>query len=397
MTVLRGKKILYGITGSVSAYKAIEVIRRLKDEGASVDVVMTKSSLQFIPALAVRSACDVEVYTDLFDPPMSHIKLPEEADLFLIAPATANIIGKYSSGVADDLLSTMLLVFSGKVVFAPAMNYRMYENPIVHGNIQRLKEWGVHFIEPETGPLACGESGKGRLAETGRILETLKGLLTKKDLMGHKILVTAGPTREFVDPVRFISNRSSGKMGYAIAVSAKRRGAEVTLISGPVALKKPYDIETIYVETAAQMYEQTLRHAESSSIVVMAAAVADYTPLTKTEKKLQKQESLALELKKTEDILRAIASLRPRPFVVGFSAQTGKEIQKAREKLYEKGVDMIIFNDVLEPGSGFDVDTNKVTLLFKSKEQEVDLPQMSKEELAEVLLDYVLKEYECHR
>ncbi len=392
MKSLKDRVILYGITGSIAAYKAIEIIRRLRDREAVVNAVLTKTAQDFLPPLTLEAACGVRVYTDPYSPLMAHIELPSKADLFVVAPATANIIGKYASGIADDLLSTMLLAYSGQVLMAPAMNHKMYGHPKVQKNIEALKAEGVQFIGPETGPLACGETGKGRMANTEDILEAITAALSKKDLMGHRVLVTAGPTREPIDPVRYLSNRSSGKMGYAMASAAKARGAEVTLISGPVSLKSPYGVKTIYVETASEMYECVMKETKWATILVMVAAVADYTPVNVAPLKIEKQDTLTLQLQKTRDILSSVSALKERPFIVGFAAQTGPEIDKARAKLLEKGADVIFFNDLLEPGAGFQSNTNRVIGISKKVATPKEFPLMSKEQLSDCLFDYILEQ-----
>lgn len=387
--MLKGRKILIGITGSVAAYKAIELIKELKKEGATVKALMTESSKRFVTPLSIEIATENEVFCDMFQPPFSHINLVKEADLFIVAPATANIIGKYANGIADDLLSTSLLAFNGKLIFVPAMNWRMYENPVVQKNIQHLSSMGVKFVGPERGELACGEEGVGRMAKVESIVESIKTAFTEQDLSGECVLITAGPTREYIDPVRYISNRSSGKMGYAIAKVAKRRGAEVTLISGPVSLPYPEGVDVIRVESAAQMREAVLDNVSISTIFIMAAAVSDFAPAETKSTKIEKKESLSVELLKTSDILEEAAKFKNRPFIVGFSAETGNRIDRARKKLKSKNVDMIVFNDVSKSNSGFDVDTNEVVLI--DRESEIKLPLMTKEEIAYILLDRIIE------
>ncbi len=387
--MLKGRKILIGITGSVAAYKAIELIKELKKEGATVKALMTESSKRFVTPLSIEIATENEVFCDMFQLPFSHIDLVKEVDLFIVAPATANIIGKYANGIADDLLSTSLLVFNGRPIFVPAMNWRMYENPVVQKNIQHLSAMGVKFVGPERGKLACGEEGIGRMAKIESIVESIKTAFTEQDLSGECVLVTAGPTREYIDPIRYISNRSSGKMGYAIAKVAKRRGAEVTLISGPVSLPYPEGIEVIRVESAEQMREAVLDNVSISTIFIMAAAVSDFAPAETKSTKIEKKESLSIELLKTPDILEEAAKFKNRPFIVGFSAETGNRIDRARKKLKSKNVDMIVFNDVSKSSSGFDVDTNEVVLI--DRESEIKLPLMTKEEIAYILLDRIIE------
>ncbi len=385
--VLKNKNILLGVTGGAAAYKAVDLTRRLKEEGATVTVIMTDASKNFITPLSLEIASGNRVYSDLFDTPMSHITFPAAADLMVIAPATANIIGKFARGIADDLLSTCLLSFRGKVVIAPAMNWRMYENPIFQKNLQYLISHGVVQVGPEKGSLACGEEGIGRMADVNEIIEAIKSALSNKDLLKERIIVTAGPTREYIDPVRFISNRSSGKMGYAIARAALRRGSEVTLISGPCSLMPPRGLKLVTVETADDMRNAVLQHLPEATVVIMAAAVGDFTPQTKEQTKIEKSDELTMRLKKSPDILSEIGSMRNRPLLIGFAAETGNRLDRARKKLIEKGADIIVFNDVTSAGSGFDVDTNKITII--ERDRETALPLMTKEEAAEAILDRV--------
>jgi phosphopantothenoylcysteine decarboxylase/phosphopantothenate--cysteine ligase len=387
--VLQGKSILLGITGSIAAYKAIDIIKGLSQEGAKVTVIMTKASQQFITPLSIESAAGCRVYSDMFEDAFSHIDLPRNADLFLIAPATANIISKHAMGVADDLLSTAILTFRGDFIIAPAMNWRMYENPVIQKNLEYLKSFGVKTIGPEWGSLACGEEGIGRMSEPKKIIESVRSAFTPKDMHGEKVLVTAGPTREYIDPVRFISNRSSGKMGYAIATAAARRGAIVTMISGQVSLEQPEGITVLPVNTAAEMHRTVMDKISASSILIMCAAVSDYTPAAVSDKKIEKTDRLTLELVRTKDILYEVGLLSNKPFIVGFSAETGYRIDRAQEKLLRKNVDIIVFNDVSKEGSGFDVDTNEVVIIDKYGQQ--PLPLMHKEAVAMKILDRIME------
>lgn len=386
--VLKNKKILLGVSGGVAAYKAVDLIRRLKDDGASVTVVMTDASKNFITPLSLQIASGNKVYSGLFEDPMSHIELSRDADLMLIAPATANIIGKFANGIADDLLSTCILSFRGKVVIVPSMNWRMYENPMVRGNLNRLTAHGILQVGPDKGTLACGEEGVGRMADVNEIIEAVKSALSKKDLSKKKVIVTGGPTREYLDPVRFISNRSSGKMGYAIAGECIRRGAEVILISGPSALQAPRGLKAfVKVETAGEMREAVFKNLSKTDMVIMAAAPADFSPEKKEKIKIDKSEKLSIKFKNTPDILAEIGKLKKRPLLVGFAAETGKRLDRARAKRMRKGADIIVFNDVTEAGSGFDVDTNKITIIGKDREK--PLPLMTKHEASEAILDVV--------
>lgn len=386
MKTLRNKKILLGVTGSIAVYKAVELARRLTEEGASVHVIMTEASTRFVTPLTFESVSRQKVHTGIFDDPMSHITLTADADLMVIAPATANLLGKYANGIADDILSTSLLSFRGRVVIAPAMNWRMYENPAVQRNLGYLLSQGVLQTGPEKGSLACGEEAVGRMAEVADIIKTIKSALCRKDLSGRKIIITAGPTREYIDPVRFISNRSSGKMGFALAEAALRRGAEVTLVSGPVHLK-PHAGRFISADTAAEMREAVLSNIDECDAVIMAAAVADFSPAARADKKIEKAADMTLKLIKTPDILAEIGSMKNRPVLVGFAAETGPDTGRAKRKLAEKGADLIVFNNVAAEGAGFDVDTNEITLIDRSSA--TPFPLMTKDEAADVILDRV--------
>jgi phosphopantothenoylcysteine decarboxylase/phosphopantothenate--cysteine ligase len=387
--VLRNKSILLGVTGGVAAYKAVDLIRRLREEGSSVTVIMTEAAKNFITPLSLEVASQDRVYSDLFSDPMAHITLPFNADVMVIAPATANIIGKFARGIADDLLSTSLLSFRGKVIIAPSMNWRMYENPVFQENLRYLLSRGVIQVGPEKGGLACGEEGLGRMSDVSEIVESIKSSLTKKDLLKEKVIVTAGPTREYLDPVRFISNRSSGRMGYAIAGAALRRGAEVTLISGHSSLNLPKGVNFIPVETAADMFEAVNKELNLSTVLIMSAAVSDFMPSKKFKNKIEKSGELLLKLNKTPDILSEVGKKKNRPFIIGFAAEAGRGVERAGKKLKEKNMDMIIFNDVTEVGSGFDVDTNKVVII--DKEKKIKLPLMSKNSVADAILDRLVE------
>jgi phosphopantothenoylcysteine decarboxylase/phosphopantothenate--cysteine ligase len=387
--VLRNKSLLLGVTGGVAAYKAVDLIRRLKEEGTSVTVIMTEAAKKFVTPLSLEIASQNRVYSDLFSDPMIHITLPAHAEIMVIAPATANTIAKFAKGIADNLLNTCLLSFTGKIVIAPSMNWRMYENPIFQENLKYLLSRGIIQVGPERGSLACGEDGTGRMSETAEIIEAIKSALSPKDLTREKVIVTAGPTREYLDPIRFVSNRSSGKMGYAIAKAALRRGAEVTLISGPSALSQPRGVKFVSVETAVEMFDAVNQALSSSTVLVMSAAVSDFMPAEKAEQKIEKSEELLLRLSQTPDILSEIGKREDRPFIIGFAAETGKKIDRARGKLKEKNMDMIVLNDVTKAGSGFDVDTNSVVIL--DREKEISLPLLSKDSVAEAILDRLVQ------
>lgn len=383
--VLKNKSLLLGVTGSAAAYKTIDLIRRLTEKGASVTVVMTDAAKYFVTPLSLEIASRNKVYTDLFSHPMSHIELPARSDIMVIAPATANIIAKFALGISDDMLSTCLLSFSGKTIIAPSMNWRMYENPSMQNNLKTLKDRGVVQIGPETGNLACGEEGIGRMSDVPDIIQAIESQFAEKDLLNERIIVTAGPTREYIDPVRFLSNRSSGKMGYAIAKAAVKRGAEVTLVSGPSSLHKPRGIKFISADTSLEMLNAVLAELPSATVLIMSAAVSDFMPAEKSEVKIGKSGELILQLKPTLDILHEVGKLGQRPFMIGFAAETGSNVGNAKKKLAEKNLNMIVFNDITEEGSGFDTETNKVIIIDNKKEME--LPLLTKDEVADALLD----------
>ena len=385
---LRNKSVLLGISGGVSAYKSIDLIRRLREEGALVTVIMTEAAQQFVTPLSLEVAAANKVFADLYASPMAHISLPAEADVMVVAPATANTIGKFAHGLADDLLSLSFLSFRGKVVLAPAMNWRMYEHPVFRRNLESLLQLGVIQVGPEKGSLACGEEGIGRMAEVPDIIEAVQGALTPNDLENERFLITAGPTREYLDPVRFLSNRSSGKMGYALARAARRRGAEVTLISGTSALPEPKGVRFITVETAADMRSAVNGELSASTVLIMAAAVSDFVPLRRSKEKIEKADELrSVPLGLAPDILSEAGKRRKRPLLVGFAAETGQHLDRARKKLQDKKVDLIVFNDVTEHGSGFDVETNRVILIEKGRE--TPLPLLTKDEVADAILDRI--------
>jgi len=391
MKTLNGTKIAVGVTGCIAAYKAVEVVSRLKKLGADVKVVMTKSAQEFVAPLTFGTLSKNKVICDMFDLPdyseVEHISVASGADVFLVCPATANIIGKVASGIADDFLSTTIMATKAPVIFAAAMNNNMYENPIVQDNIKKLKDYGYHFIEPDEGMLACGTSGKGRLAEIDKIVETVEFFAYKnKDLSGKKVLVTAGPTVEAIDPVRYITNHSSGKMGYAVAKAAKLRGADVTLVSGPVNIKPFEGIELVSVKSANDMYAEVTKRAKISDFVVKAAAVADYRPNDVKENKIKKGGSMTIELAQNPDILKSIAASKGDTVIAGFCMETENLLANAKKKLESKNLDLIVANDLSKDGAGFKTDTNIVTILDKNGGQET-LDIMEKEELAHVILD----------
>ena len=392
--LIKDKTIVLGITGGIAAYKAAELARLLIKAGSNVHVVMTKGAAEFVTPLTFQVLSKNPVHTEMFsltqEAEVGHISLADRADLFVIAPATANILGKIANGIADDLLTTSIMATRAPVLFAPAMNCNMYENSIVKGNMNKLKSYDYHFIDAETGELACGYEGKGRMAEPSDILEEIETILSPKDLEGERILVTAGPTFETIDPVRFIGNRSSGKMGYALARMAIRRGADVTLISGPSSLKPPRGVRFISVESAAEMRKAVMTNLKDATTAIMAAAVGDYTPVKAASSKMKKgKEPLSLELEKTLDILLEIGKKKGKRLLIGFAAETENLMANAKKKLKEKNLDLIVANNVKEPGAGFGVDTNIVTIIDKKGNIE-ELPKMSKEEVAWRVLDWVI-------
>lgn len=387
--MLTGKNILLGITGSIAAYKSIELSQRLKDEGAHIRVVTTEAAQRFITPLVLETVTGSPVLTDLFTDPLSHIRMAEDSHLLLIAPATANTINKLACGIADNLLTSIWLAYKGPALIAPAMNSRMYNSSIVTESIKKLSNLGVHFVGPVYGKLACGEEGVGRMAEVPDIVEAAISLLSPKDLTGHSILVTAGPTREAIDPVRFISNRSSGRMGYAIARAALRRGARVILISGPSHLEPVSGATFIQVESAAEMEAAVMDNLSGATSVIMAAAVCDFAP-AKSSSKIRKTEVSSITLNRTPDILKKIGRQKGKGILIGFAAETGKDLSSARKKLKEKNLDMIVLNDVTREGAGFDVETNIVSIIDR-KGRCTDYPLMKKTELANIILDRLLE------
>ena len=392
--MLRGKNIVVGVAGGIAVYKVVDIVSRLKKQGADVYVIMTRSAANFVTPLTFREISGHPVVVDMWAETtnwhVEHIALATAADLFLLAPATGNMIGKIANGIADDMLSTTVMATKAPVILAPAMNTNMYLNPIVQQNITKLTQLGYHFIEPGCGMLACGTEGIGRLPEAELIVDKVVQMLTgKEDFAGKKILITAGGTQEALDPVRYIGNRSSGKMGYALARVAAMRGAQVTLVSGPTYLVPPPGVVIQYVESASQMRDAVLAHFPTSDLVIKAAAVADYRPQTICMDKIKKNSStLHLVLEKTPDILFELGQLKTHQILVGFAAETQQLLAFAQEKLTRKNLDMIVANDITVPGAGFNVDTNIVKLLYRDGHME-ELPKMSKEQLAGIILDKI--------
>ncbi len=393
------KHITLGVTGCIGAYKAILVLRGLQQFGATVEVVMTEAATRFIQPLTFQALSGKPVYTSHWgrddDTDIAHIALAQRTDALVIAPATANCLAKLAHGIADDFLSTVYLAATCPTFVAPAMNVDMWRHPATQENLARLRARGVHIIEPEAGFLACGMVGEGRLADPARIVETVWTALTTlettpRDLTGDHVLVTAGPTIEDIDPVRYLTNRSSGKMGYAVARAAQARGATVTLISGPTRLTPPEGVETIAVRSTREMYDAVLQYLPAATMVIKAAAVCDYRPRQVATEKLKKTPAplRQLDLEPTEDILAAVSARKGSRFVVGFAAETGWSLEAALEKLRRKGADLLVFNDVTEAGAGFDTDTNRATFVLASGETRT-LPLMTKEALAHEILNLV--------
>lgn len=388
------KTVVIGVTGGVAVYKALDVISRLRKKNIDVHVIMTESAGEFVNPLSFQSLSQNMVVTNMFDEPkhweIQHISLAKKADLMLIVPATANIIGKVANGIADDMLSTTIMATHAPVVFAPAMNTNMYLNPIVQNNIEKLKNYGYKFIEPESGRLACGDVGSGKLADTELIADKVISMLYPiKDMAGKKVLVTAGPTWSLIDPVRFITNRSSGKMGYAIAEEARDRGAEVTLVSGPTSLKAPFGINTINITTNEEMLNEVLEHFNSQDIVIKAAAVADYKPVEYSQNKIKKaSDELVLNFAKDTDILKKLGEIKQNQVLVGFAAESNDLISNAESKLKKKNLDYIVANDITSSDTGFQSSENRVTVLTR-KGEKLSLEKMSKREVAQKLFDII--------
>ena len=393
---LTGKEIVLGVTGGIAAYKAAEVVSRLRKLGASVHVIMTENARQFITPLTLETLSANPVVYDTFERPatweVEHIALAKRAEVFVIAPATANILAKMACGIADDMLSTTVLATKAPVLVAPAMNTGMWTAPATRQNVETLRQRGVHFVGPEAGFLACGDEGIGRMSEPAAIVGAIEAILCpRRDMEGLRVMVTAGGTRERIDPVRYIGNDSSGKMGFALAEAARQRGAEVTLVCGHTTAKRPEGIPVTEVESTCELYDAVLARAAEQDVVIQAAAPADYRPAHPSAQKIKKQagEGITLELVENPDIAAAVgAAKRPGQTLVGFAAETEHLLDNARRKLDKKNLDMIVANDVSQPGAGFNVDTNMATLL--TREGMVECPLQSKRDLAERILDEIV-------
>ena len=394
---MNGKNVVLGITGGIAAYRAAQIAREMTKRGAHVYCILTRNATNFITQQTMETLTGNPAVVDMFARPdkweVEHIALAKRADVFLVAPASANFIGKVASGVADDMLTTTVMATRAPLLIAPAMNSNMYENPITQRNMQTLKTLlRAQFIEPKVGLLACNDVGKGHIADDETILEAVERALTPGDLTGKKVLVTAGPTREALDPVRFLTNRSSGRMGYALAEAAARRGAEVTLVSGPVALECPTGVRREFVESTQDLYCAMERLCREQDVIIQAAAPADYRPAHIAGQKIKKADGEAMELKLVEnpDVAAMVGSKkRPGQVLVAFAAETQNLSENAAKKLDKKNVDFIVGNDVTRPGAGFDVDTNIITIFDRSGATE--LPMMKKTEVADKILDHVLK------
>lgn len=396
--MLQGKTVVLGVTGSIAAYKIANLASMLVKLHANVNVVMTENATNFINPITFESLtgnkCLVDTFDRNFEFNVEHVALAKRADLFMVAPASANVIGKIANGIADDMLTTTIMACRAPKLIAPAMNTNMFENPIVQDNLKKLEAYGYEIISPATGYLACGDTGAGKLPSEEVLLEYIKKELHyEKDLMGKKVLVTAGPTCEAIDPVRFISNHSTGKMGYAIARCAMERGAEVTLITGKTSISKPPFMKVIQVVSAADMYEAVKAHMEESDFMIKSAAVADYTPECVADEKIKKKESdMSISLIRTTDILKYVGEHRRKGQVIcGFAMETKDLIENATEKLMSKNVDMIVANNLKVTGAGFGTDTNVVTLVKKDGQRK--LPLMTKDEVAKAILDEMLAMY----
>jgi phosphopantothenoylcysteine decarboxylase/phosphopantothenate--cysteine ligase len=394
-------RITLGVTGGVAAYKAAELVRRLQQEGFSVEVVMTRAACEFITPLTFAALTGKKVITGLFalsggeanlESAVEHIAVAQRTDLLLVAPATADIIAKFSRGISDDFLSTLYLATTAPVVVAPAMNVNMWNHPVTQENLDRLRSRAVHIVNPDEGYLACGMTGAGRLAGQDAIVSTVREVLQlRRDLEGQTILLTAGPTQEDLDPVRFLTNRSSGRMGYAVAEAAAHRGAKVILISGPTALDTPAGVTRINVRTASEMLRAVEEQLTQSTVAIFAAAVADYRPVDAAGQKIKKTaDEFTLRLEANPDILAIAARKKENRLIVGFAAETDKVAENARKKLKDKNADLIVANDVTAEGAGFDVDTNIVTL-FARDGRDLALPKMTKREVAHRILDEVVR------
>lgn len=394
--MLKGKTVVLGVTGSIAAYKIANLASMLVKTHCDVHVIMTKNATNFINPITFETLtnhkCLVDTFDRNFEFQVEHVSLAQKADLMMIAPASANVIGKVAHGIADDMLTTTIMACSSKVIFSPAMNTHMYENPILQDNLKILKKYGYEIVDPAVGYLACGDTGAGKMPEPETLYQyILRDLAREKDLKGLKIMVTAGPTQESIDPVRYITNHSSGKMGYAIARNAMQRGADVTLVSGPVALAPVPFVRTIPVTTAQEMFEAVRDNLDAQDILIKSAAVADYRPSQVSEEKVKKSDGeMSIELERTQDILGYVARHRREDQVIcGFSMETQNMLENSRKKLDKKNLDMIAANNLKDAGAGFATDTNLITIITEKEEKA--LPLLTKDEAAHELLSYILR------
>lgn len=391
------KNVVLGVSGGIAVYKALDVVSKLKKQNINVDVIMTKSATEFVNPLSFQTLSQNKVTTDMFDNSynfdVEHISLAKKADVFLVAPATANFIGKLANGIADDMLTTTVMATKAKVVIAPAMNTNMYQNEIVKENIKKLEKLGYTFIKPQSGMLACGDVGEGKLETPEKIVETVLELLKepKLDLKGKKVLITAGPTVESIDPMRFITNRSTGKMGYSLSSCAVKRGADVILISGPTNLDVPKNLKKfIKVESADEMLNEVLNNLDEADIIIKSAAVADYKPKVYSNQKIKKtDDDLKIELTRNKDIAFEIGKIKKDKILVGFAAETNDLVENAKSKILKKNLDFIVANDLTKEGAGFKVDTNIVKIIDKNGVV-TDYPKMTKKEVSDIILDKIV-------
>lgn len=397
--MLKGKTVLLGVSGSIAAYKIANLARLLKKQHATVHVLMTQNATNFITATTFETLTGTKCLIDTFDRnfefSVEHVALAKQADLVMLAPASANVIGKIAGGIADDMLTTTIMACPCKKLIAPAMNTNMYNNPIVQDNIAKLKRFGYEFVDPVVGMLANGDTGNGKMADEETLLSyVLKELACEKDMKGKKVLVTAGPTREAIDPVRYITNHSTGKMGYALAKAAMYRGADVTLVTGPTSIKKPDFVKVVEINSAAELYRAVCERAPEQDIIIKAAAVADYRPAVVADEKVKKSDGvMSIALERTEDTLKKLGmEKREGQFLCGFSMETEHMVENSRAKLEKKNLDMIVANNLKVEGAGFGTDTNVVTIL--TKDGEISLPVMSKDEVAGRILDEIMRRME---
>lgn len=393
--MLKDKTVVIGVCGGIAVYKACDLVSKLKKTGVNVHVIMTKSATEFVAPLTFQTLSQNYVVEDMFESPktwdVEHISLAKKADVFVLAPATANVIGKVANGIADDMLTTTIMATKAKILIAPAMNTNMYENPVVQRNIQTLKDLDYKFVEPESGRLACGDIGSGKLASVDTIFNSIIELLEiKKDLEGTSMIITAGPTVESIDPVRYITNRSTGKMGYSIAKKAIERGADVTLVSGPTNIVPPQNLKKfIQIESAEDMYNAVLENMDENQVIIKSAAVADYRPKEYSDNKIKKSDDdLSIRLDRTKDIALELGKIKNNKILVGFAAETNDLLENAKNKIQKKNLDFIVANDLTQDGAGFGVDTNIVKIIDREGVVQ-EHPKMKKEEVAGVILDKI--------